>query len=87
MSGPTTAPEVKKADVEGKIGDIGAYSVDYTDDGMLDAKAGVEVSGVSFGIFARGNAKTFVLNWLKGYAARTKNTLDDKIVEFLSKKV
>lgn len=52
-------------ELEGKIGDVGAYSVDLTDKGIVEVSVGVKVDLVAE---------------LEKLALKTDNSIDDKIV-------
>lgn len=66
---------------EGQIGDIGEYSVNIEGNDVLDAKAGVEIEGFKFGVYAGGSLKRLVMNGLRSVANKTDNTWDDLLVD------
>jgi hypothetical protein len=66
---------------EGKIGEIGTYAVSLENKDILDAKAGVEVEGFKFGVYAGGSLKRLVMNTLRSIARKTSNTWDDALVD------
>jgi hypothetical protein len=56
-------------EVEGKIGEIGQYSVDIDDTGMVEVSVGVKVD---------------LIAELRKLAAKSSNSLDDKAVDFIA---
>lgn len=66
---------------DGKIGDMGEYSVNIEGNDVLDAKAGVEIEGFKFGVYAGGSLKRLVMNGLRSVAKKTDNTWDDALVD------
>ena len=66
---------------EGKIGDMGEYSVSIEGNDVLDAKAGVEIEGFKFGVYAGGSLKRLVMNGLRAVANKTDNKWDDLLVD------
>ena len=66
---------------EGKIGDMGEYGVSIEGNDVLDAKAGVEIEGFKFGVYAGGSLKRLVMNGLRSVAKKTDNTWDDALVD------
>ncbi len=65
---------------EGKIGEIGEYNVNIQGNDVLDAKAGVEIEGFRFGVYAGGSLKRLVMNGLRAVANKTDNKWDDALV-------
>lgn len=66
---------------DGKIGDIGEYNVNIEGNDVLDAKAGVEIEGFKFGVYAGGSLKRLVMNGLRAVADKTDNTWDNALVD------
>jgi hypothetical protein len=80
---PTNPAPVAKTDTlaEGKIGDIGEYKATLTDKDTLDAKAGVEIEGFRFGIYAGGSLKRLASNIVRTVVKKTQQTWDDKLAD------
>jgi len=70
---------------EGKIGEIGEYNVNLENNDVLDAKAGVEIEGFKFGVYAGGSLKRLVMNGLRSVANKTDNTWDNALVDQIEK--
>ena len=71
--------------VVGKIGTVGEYNVNLENNDVLDAKAGVEIEGFKFGVYAGGSLKRLVMNGLRSVAKKTDNTWDDVLVDKIEK--
>lgn len=67
--------------VEGKIGTAGEYSVNLENSDVLDAKAGVQIQGFRFGVYAGGSLKRLVISGLRTVADKTPNAWDNLLVD------
>lgn len=69
-------------EIEGKMGNVGQYSLDVDDKGIMRVELGAQpMDGVQAGAFAQVD----IIIALKQLAARTSNGVDDAMVSTIAK--